>query len=117
MARWTDKKPPGDITILFEHGMKTVFVAACRTYLELGIHFDLFDFVIHTILLMFEPHAKAQRFEGFFMVKIIILCGLAALREQEIKIDRIPFNYHKLYFSKMRVKIFFNAADIILQLK
>jgi hypothetical protein len=61
MARWTDKKPPGDITILFEHGMKTVFVAACRTHLELGIHFDLFDFVIHMILLMLKPHAKPQR--------------------------------------------------------
>jgi hypothetical protein len=68
MARWTDKKPPGDIIILFEHGMKTVFVAACRTYLELGIHFDLFDFVIHAILPMLEPHTKAQRFEGFLIV-------------------------------------------------
>jgi len=37
-----------------------------------------------------KPHAKAQRCQRFFIILIKILCGLAALREQQIKIDRIP---------------------------
>ena len=51
MTGWANKKPLGDITILFEHGVKTIFVTTCRTDLKLVIHFNIFNFVIHTILL------------------------------------------------------------------
>jgi hypothetical protein len=36
------------------------------------------------------PHAKPQRRKGFFYNLNKFLCGLAALREQKIKMDRIP---------------------------
>ena len=52
MTGWTNKKPAGDITILFKHRMKTIFVTACRADLELGVHFNIFNFIIHTVLLV-----------------------------------------------------------------
>ena len=52
MTGWANKKPPGDIIFLIEHRMKTIFVTTCRTDLKLGIHFDIFNFVIHKILLL-----------------------------------------------------------------
>ena len=50
MTRWADKKPPGDIIFRIEHRMKTIFVTTCRADLKLGIHFNVFNFVIHAIL-------------------------------------------------------------------
>ena len=54
MTGWANKKPFGDIIFLIEHRMKTIFVTTCRADLKLGIHFNSFNFVIHTILLQLE---------------------------------------------------------------
>jgi hypothetical protein len=50
MTGWANKKPFGRITIPCEHGMKSILVTACRTDFKLGIQFNSFNFVIHTIL-------------------------------------------------------------------
>ena len=47
MAGWADKKPPGDITLIFKHGVKTIFVSTRRTDFKLVFHLNIFDLVIH----------------------------------------------------------------------
>jgi hypothetical protein len=50
MTGWADKKPLGDITLLLEHRVKTIFVSTGWANLKLVIQLKSFNFVIHTIL-------------------------------------------------------------------
>lgn len=50
MTGWADKKPLGDIALLLEHRVKTIFVPAGWANFKLVFHLDSFNIVIHAKL-------------------------------------------------------------------
>jgi hypothetical protein len=47
VTRGADKKPLCNILLFLEHGVETVLVTTCWTFLKLAFHFYLIDFVTH----------------------------------------------------------------------
>ena len=70
MTGWADKKPFGNTALLFEHGVKTIFVSTGRTNFKGVFHLDILNFIIQMSYLLlleescFDPSPVQRHMEN-----------------------------------------------------